>query len=554
MEERSYRKLHWKIVATTLCFSLVPLFVVGFGIYHQFSLSFKANMIESIRTRAANRANSVDIFLDERVSQLNTLVYTNSFDQLSDEKYLTRVFTLLQMRSKSFVDVGIIDGDGNHVAYVGPYQLKGLNYKNEEWFGETMLRGIYISDVFTGFRKIPHFVIAIMRREGDRNWILRATIDTDIFEAMVRAAQMGKKGDAFLVNRDNILQTSPRFNGELLTRLPYPPFPKFVGVRVEEMRLDGENAILGMTWLKDKDWLLIIKEDPLEDLTPLLQARVLTIALVFGGVMIIVIGTLLVSRAVVQQLVKSEREKALLDAVLVQSGKMAALGKLAAGIAHEVNNPLAVIKEKVGWMSDLLSEEDLSASENFREFEDAVQKIDAHVDRARKVTHRLLGFARRMEPVQEQVDINGILEETIDFLRNEAHYRSIELRTELDPNLPLTNSDSSQLQQVVLNILNNAIDAIGKSGTIVVRSAFDPKEKELVVSISDDGPGIPGELLDKIFDPFFTTKEVGKGTGLGLSISYSIVDKLGGRILVSSELGKGTEFAIHLPLVNYERS
>lgn len=478
MEDRSYRKLHWKIVATTLSFSLVPLFVVGFSIYYQFSVSYKAKVMESLRTLTENRANAVDLFLDERVSQLNTLVYTNSIDQLGDERYLTRVFTLLQMRSKSFVDVGIIDAEGNHVAYVGPYQLKGLNYRNEEWFGETMLRGIYISDVFTGFRKFPHFVIAIMRREGEKTWILRATINTDIFEAMVKAAQIGMKGDAFLMNKDNILQTSPRFGGELLGKVGYPIFPKFQGARVEETELGGEEALYGIVWLKDKQWLLVIKEDPLENLTPILRTRVLVIALVLGGVLVIVMGTLLVSNAVVRQLVKTDREKAALDAGLVQSSKMAALGKLAAGIAHEVNNPLAVIKEKVGWMKDLLSEEDVEASENFKEFDDAVKKIDYHVERARKVTHRLLGFARRMEPIQEQVTMNRVIEETVDFLKNEAHYRNIEIRTTLDPDMPTTTSDSSQLQQVFLNILNNAIDAIGKNGVITISTGYDLKKKK----------------------------------------------------------------------------
>jgi len=173
------------------------------------------------------------------------------------------------------------------------------------------------------------------------------------------------------------------------------------------------------------------------------------------------------------------------------------------------------------------------------------------VERARKVTHRLLGFARRMEPIQEQVTMNRVIEETVDFLKNEAHYRNIEIRTTLDPDLPTTTSDSSQLQQVFLNILNNAIDAIGKNGVITISTGYDLRNRELSVSIADDGPGIPSEVLGRVFDPFFTTKEVGKGTGLGLSISYSIIEKLGGTIKVASQVGKGTTFSIHIPLVNH---
>jgi two-component system NtrC family sensor kinase len=177
-----------------------------------------------------------------------------------------------------------------------------------------------------------------------------------------------------------------------------------------------------------------------------------------------------------------------------------------------------------------------------------VAKIEYHVVRAKTVTHRLLGFARRMEPVTERVSLNSILDESIEFLKNEARYRNIEIQSNYAPDLPLTTSDSAQLQQVFLNLLNNAIDAIGKDGRITINTKHIARNNELAVDISDNGPGIPKEVLQKIFDPFFTTKEVGKGTGLGLSISYSIMENLGGRMMVASEEGKGTTFSIYLPV------
>jgi two-component system NtrC family sensor kinase len=412
-----------------------------------------------------------------------------------------------------------------------------------------MIRGFYISDVFKGFRNFPHIIIAIMKRDGDRSWILRVTIDADVFEGMVKAAQTGLKGDAFVVNRSNVLQTTPRFGGQLLGKVDYPVFKQFSGTIVEEDVLGGEKALLGLTWLKNKEWLLVIKEGSIESMAPLLRARYLAVGLAAFGVLVIVAGSLLIARVMVRQLAKGDMEKALLDASLIQSSKMAALGKLAAGIAHEVNNPLAVIKEKVAWVRELLSDE-IAKSENSAEFDDALRKIDYHVDRARKVTHRLLGFARRMEPVREQVDLNMLIAETLAFMENEAHYRSIDIKTELPQDLPATVSDSSQLQQVFLNILNNAIDAIGKSGQITIKTGLATNERELYASISDNGPGIPKELISKIFDPFFSTKEYGKGTGLGLSISYSIIEKLGGRIEVSSAPANGATFTIFLPWIN----
>jgi two-component system NtrC family sensor kinase len=228
---------------------------------------------------------------------------------------------------------------------------------------------------------------------------------------------------------------------------------------------------------------------------------------------------------------------------------MAALGKMAAGIAHEINNPLAVIGEKAGWIKDLLKIEDVSNCEHFQEYVDAVDKIEHHINRAKTITHRLLGFARRMEPVTERVNVNHVLDESVSFLENEARYRNIDIQVDYASELPMINSDSSQLQQVFLNILNNAIDAMGKEGEIVIRSRLIAKINAISIEITDNGPGIPKEALNKIFDPFFTTKEVGKGTGLGLSIAYSIVEKLGGRIMVASEEGKGTTFTIYLPVL-----
>jgi two-component system NtrC family sensor kinase len=153
-----------------------------------------------------------------------------------------------------------------------------------------------------------------------------------------------------------------------------------------------------------------------------------------------------------------------------------------------------------------------------------------------------------MEPLTERININTVLDESIDFLENEARYRNIDIQTNYAPDLPLTTTDQSQLQQVFLNIINNAIDAIGKDGEINITTRTTKRNNEISVEISDNGPGMPKDVLQKIFDPFFTTKEVGKGTGLGLSISYSIIEKLGGRIMVASEAGQGTTFTIYLPV------
>jgi two-component system NtrC family sensor kinase len=550
METKQYRKLWWDIILATLSFSVIPLVILGGVIYHQFSVSYTAKIMENMKTRAENRCNSVDLFLEERIAQLTSVANTQSLDQLRNEDYLGKVFNIMQSRSRSFLDMGVIDEEGNHLAYVGPYYnlLKKVNYKDAKWFQEVMTTGVYVSDVFLGFRKVPHFIIAVVVRQKNRSWILRATIDSDIIERIVQLAWTGKKDDAFIVNRENILQTMPRFGGTVMGTPAAPNFSAATKNMVEEMAFKGENILYATGIIKLKKWVMVIQEEPTEQLTPLLKARFMAALIGLGGVLLIGIGAVFTTRAMMRELMRMDRKKAASDEVAIQSSKMAALGKMAAGIAHEINNPLAVIGEKAGWIKDLLKMEDVSQSPNLQELADAVAKIEYHIVRAKTVTHRLLGFARRMEPVTERVNINAILDESIEFLKNEARYRNIEIVGNYAPDLPLTTSDSAQLQQVFLNILNNAIDAIGKDGKIVVNTRQLAKNNEVVAEISDDGPGMAKEIMDKIFDPFFTTKEVGKGTGLGLSISYSIVEKLGGRMMVASEEGQGTTFSIYLPV------
>lgn len=546
-----YGNLRLKLLASMLSFSLVPLFIVGLSLYSQFDRAYTTRVQENLRALVEDRRHALDLFFDERISQLYTVAHTHGFEQLCAPSKLQEVFDLMQRRSKYYVDLGVIDENGDHAAYAGPYALKGVNYRHAEWFQSVMLHGVYVSDVFLGVRQYPHFIIAVLRREGERYWILRATINTDLFESMVKAAQAGEFGDAFLVNEKNVLQTSSRFVGRPMETPGIPALPRFQGSRLMTQSIGPRTMLVGAVWLRSVPWMLVVMEDPQEEFLPVLQTRSLALILLAAGVGVVVLGAVFVVNLMIAQLREADRQKALLDADLMQTSKMAALGRLAAGIAHEINNPLAVIQEKAGWIQDLLEEEDVQSSQNFKEFEAAVTKIQQHVDRARNVTHRLLGFARRMEPVQHPVNMNKLVEETLTFLENEARHRNIEITRELGDNLPEVLSDGSQIQQVLLNVINNAIDAVEKDGRVHIRTLYDKDLQQVLVEISDTGPGIPPEILDKIFDPFFTTKKLGSGTGLGLSICHSIVTKLGGRIEARNGPQGGAVFVVAIPVQHH---
>jgi len=222
---------------------------------------------------------------------------------------------------------------------------------------------------------------------------------------------------------------------------------------------------------------------------------------------------------------------------LFRSEKLASLGKLAAGVAHEINNPLTGILTN----SSLLLE-DFPANDPHREDCEIIVK---ETIRCREIVKRLLDFAKQTKPQKKLTNVNALIENISLLVRNQASFRNINIEKILAPNLPEVWADTDQIQQVFINIILNAAEAMTKGGTLTIESALSHEGDSLLVSFADTGPGISESDRERIFDPFFTTKEY--GTGLGLSISYGIIEQHGGTINVESCLGKGSKFIIKLP-------
>jgi two-component system, NtrC family, sensor kinase len=271
-------------------------------------------------------------------------------------------------------------------------------------------------------------------------------------------------------------------------------------------------------------------------------------AVLWAGVLLAVaVASLIGTHQLLTRIRQSHQQKCFLDEQLIQSQKLAAIGELSSGIAHEINNPLAIISQEMEWVQHLMRENDLKDFKGADEFRDSLREIARQVDRCREITHRLLNFARKMEPLMQRVDINKLIEDMTRLVEREAVHKNVTIVRNFQADLPAVNTDAPLIRQVILNLLNNAVYAIGHDGAVTLTTRT-VENSGIEIVVRDTGCGIPREHLDKIFNPFFTTKPPGKGTGLGLSICHGIVDKLGGHIGVSSEVGKGTTFSIRLPL------
>jgi two-component system NtrC family sensor kinase len=239
--------------------------------------------------------------------------------------------------------------------------------------------------------------------------------------------------------------------------------------------------------------------------------------------------------------------RARMEQRMAAAERLASLGTLASVVAHEINNPLAIINDSVGWMQLLLSKPDMAEMRIKGQLEKGLGKIAKSVERAKKVTHQLLGFARKDDSVVSEVNLSQLVEEAVQLVEKEASYKEIEFVQEVDASLDSIRSDAFQLRQVLINLLTNAIHATGPKGRIKIRLQKDGEQA--ILTIQDTGQGIPQEDLERIFEPFFSTKPTGEGTGLGLFVTRGIVEKLGGTIEAESRLGEGTDFRITLPRV-----
>ena len=558
MKQDYYNPLRRTLLASMILVPLITfILILGIG-YYYFKTSIETSTISTMKRIVENHRQMIDSFLIERKANLEFILQSYSYEFLADPAHLYVVFERLQKESNAFLDLGIFNEEGLHVAYQGPFKLAGKHYGKEEWFKEVIKEGQYISDVFLGYRRIPHFIIALAREEKEGKWVIRATIDTYMFNDLVKKVRIGRTGESYILNTAGIFQTERRSGGSLMDREPenikYPGAHEGINTFIKE-DIKGEEYVYTTTWLKNKKWLLIVRQQKTDAFEALRSATYLIVLIVvIGGSAIIILAFYLTHR-IVRRMEQMDTEKDRLGEQLIRASRMAELGEMAAGFAHEINNPLQIIRSEQTLIETILGEikekGEIKESEDLTEVEDSINQIKLQIDRCAQITQSILKFGRKGEPVSKEMDLRSFIPEVTAMVQNRASVHGITLKQEISEDTPFVQGDPGQFQQVLLNLYNNAIDAIiarhGSVGGELDIGAGLKDNNEVEIFVKDNGTGISPENQERIFRPFFTTKPVGKGTGLGLSVCFGIIDSMGGAMAVSSEKGVGTTFTISLP-------
>ena len=541
-----YDLLRKNFVLILCATAIVPLLLMAAINYYQYRSALKEEIVKPLSRLITSTKQTLELFLSERESTLRLLIRERSFEELSDQARLNFIFQSLRAEFPEFVDLGLIDSSGLQRSYSGPYELKGKNYRDQDWFHEVQLRGVYVSNVFLGYRKFPHFVIAIKRDTGEGDfYVLRGTIDTEKFNQLISTVILRPGSDLFLIDRQGILQTPSRFHGNILGKISFPVPP--VNQEAVITRIDDKHGehLLGYSYLRGANFILILTKEPGEVMAGWFTLKSELLLVLVVSVALILIVSFRATGLLVDRIREADQKRESCYIEIEQTSKLASLGRLAAGVAHEINNPLAIINEKAGLLKDLVE-----FSKQYQDREKLLAQVESilrSVNRCREITHRLLGFAKRMDVKVETIYLNELLQEVLGFLEKEAFHRNVKVNFNLAPDLAPIANDRGQLQQVFLNIINNAFEAVEDGGNITIST----KEGEAApgsveVTIADDGCGIHPDDLKHIFEPFYSRGKE-QGTGLGLSISYGIVAKCGGDIRVESRVGKGTTFTVVLP-------
>lgn len=533
---------------------LIPITILTIYFDSQFNQTIRESIKLHLYAVAESQRNTIDLFMHKRIVNIFNLFHSKDFSLTPQQDEMDYYLDNLIRANDSFVDIGFFSPEGIQIGYAGPYpHLRGKDYSQEDWYITLTQQpqSYIVSDLYLGLRRKPHFTIGVKQLIDGDDYVIRTSLDPDKLYAFLQTTSHGSAVDGFLINREGLYQAVDSDFGVLLEpAIFFPPLDRSADVL--QVNFNGRPMLAAYIWLKEVPWCLVMHQPLNIAFTELNAIR----STMFFGAAMLVLVIITIIWLIVNRLIKwaesLEHDRSELKSQLYHAHKLVSVGQLAGGVAHEINNPLAIIASEAGLMRDMLDPKlglDSSPELLIKE----LNEIDKAVYRAKTITQKILSFVRKTEPKLVVSNIEDILDEVVASVKEqEFNVSNIALVRDYAPDAPPVLVDPDLMRQVFLNLINNASDAVKEGDTITLSTRLDCDVVK--ATIADTGHGLDSEQLEKIFMPFFTTKDVGKGTGLGLPISLNIVEGMGGRIEVQSEPEKGSAFTVVLPATNNSRS
>ena len=528
-----YRKVWKKVVAILAASAFLPLVVIGGGMYFYLAGTIKYKTMAALQAEVISHKRDIDSFLTERLRDLKLISGNNSLSKMISKGKIEQVLSTLQKDLPCFLDLGIIGPNGDHLSYKGPYDLMTKNYRDTLWFKAVMNQGVYVSDVFKGFRNDPHFIIAVRQNEGENSWIVRATIMSGLFDNIVTRVVGNKKGDDYLINSKGDFQTNPRKGGDLMMKSQISPLGRFKGAQVDEK----ESTLTLTIWLETVPWLCVVSVDKRALFEDLRKVRNIVLFVFFLGGFLIILAILLTTDSLVSMLEEKRKNNRRMDNRLRRTVFLASSMKLSRGVFSDLNDILSNIHVTATLMKEQ------TGPENSNQTDVMAEQIFSESIRGRNLIDKFIKFTGPKDTVIMDVYVHTILNRVIDFLKTHLIEKNIQIRLNFQDRLPYVRSDTAALCHIFLNLLLNAADVIGTNGNICVSRFL--KENIIVILISDDGPVLNNVDKNYIFDSQYLTDR--GDWGLGLAISRFNIERIGGKISVRNGEEQGAIFEVRVP-------
>ncbi|MFQ6084205.1 MAG: cache domain-containing protein [Candidatus Aminicenantia bacterium] len=566
-EQKKYEALKRNFIILFLALSLIPLFTVSLISYFSFKNSLHNTISTHLFEIAKNKGIALQKWLFERHADAEVFARSPTVVEsvvaiknlknnlITKEKYSSiakKYLQLVKNRYDCYDEIFILDKNGQMLITTEKMENIEVNrdYFREALNGRTFNSNIYLSPL----THRPTMVVSTPIRNSKEEIIgvLVERIKLDAINKLMKDIEIGKTGESYLINKQGYFLTESKFESgytlkkKISTKGTQECKEGRSGVG-EYIDYRGKKVLGAYFWIPEMEWSLMVEQDSSEAFQKIQHLRNIIFVIGLITIIVIVASTLLVSGKIVKILKRYDQEFKEQQQQVMKSEKLAAMGQLAASVAHEINNPLGGISNCLKLISTKINKPNPKP----KDLKDSIKYLrtsEQELNRCIGIVRNFLVFSRRPKLKSALTNINTVILELIALIAPQATVQNIKISKELESDLPQLMADAQQLHQALMNIILNSLEAMPQGGKLKIRSGYDQRDEAIKIEITDTGYGIPEENLPYLFEPFFSSKPTGKGTGLGLSIVYEIIDEHNGSIEVESEINKGTTFIIKLPI------